>query len=247
VITVAVRYIPILLLALAWEAAPRVGLISPLSLPPLSTVLASWLKLAASGELVEHTLNSLYRTLAGLSIAIVVGSLSGLFMAWSPITRALVQPIVRMFYPMPKSALIPVMALWLGFGDASKITLIFLGCMLPITVSAFNGARGSDQALIWSARSMGASQLRMLWDVMVPSALPELLAGVRIALAYSFILLVSSELVSAREGLGYLIGMLGEGGIYDAMFATVLTIALLGFLADRLYQMLAHRMLQWQQ
>ena len=119
---------------------------------------------------------------------------------WRPVNVA-VSPLVEMFYPMPKSALIPVTVLWLGFGDGSKILLIFLGCMLPVTIGAFNGARGSEQVLVWSARSMGASRLRMLWDVVVPSALPELLNGIRTALALSFILLVSSELIVARAGL----------------------------------------------
>jgi NitT/TauT family transport system permease protein len=119
--------------------------------------------------------------------------------------------------------------------------------MLPVTVGAFNGARSSEQVLVWSARSMGANRLRMLWDVVVPSALPELLNGIRTALALSFILLVSSELIAAREGLGYLIGFLGASGTYDAMFAVVLTVALLGFIADRIYLALMQRMLRWQE
>jgi NitT/TauT family transport system permease protein len=81
--------------------------------------------------------------------------------------------------------------------------------------------------------------------VVLPSALPDILSGVRIALATSFILLVSSELIAARKGLGYMIGMLGDGGVYDAMFATVLTVALLGFMADRSYLLLMGRMLRW--
>jgi ABC-type nitrate/sulfonate/bicarbonate transport system permease component len=140
-----------------------------------------------------------------------------------------------------------VTVIWLGFGDGSKILLIFLGCMLPVTLGAFNGARSSDRTLIWSARSMGASRLRMLWDVVVPSAMPELLNGVRTALALSFILLVSSELIVARKGLGYLIGYFGADGTYEAMFAVVLTVAFLGFAADRLYQLLMDRMLRWRE
>jgi NitT/TauT family transport system permease protein len=151
-----------------------------------------------------------------------------------------------MFYPMPKSALIPVTVLWLGFGNGSKILLIFLGCMLPVTVGAFNGARSSEQVLVWSARSMGATRLRMLWDVVVPSALPELLNGIRTALALAFILLVSSELIEARAGLGYLIGFFGADGTYDAMFAVVLTVAFLGFAADRIYLLVMQRALRWQ-
>jgi ABC-type nitrate/sulfonate/bicarbonate transport system permease component len=156
-------------------------------------------------------------------------------------------PLVELFYPMPKSALIPVTVLWLGFGDGSKILLIFLGCMLPVTIGAYNGARGSDRLLMWSARSMGASRLRMIWDVVMPSALPEMLNGVRTALALSFILLVSSELIAARQGLGYLIGSLGADGSYEAMFAVVLTVAMLGFIADRVYLAVVARAMRWRQ
>jgi ABC-type nitrate/sulfonate/bicarbonate transport system permease component len=94
---------------------------------------------------------------------------------------------------------------------------------------------------------MGANRLRMLWDVVVPSAMPELLNGIRTALALSFILLVSSELIAAREGLGYLIGFLGANGTYDAMFAVVLTVALLGFIADRIYLVLTQGILRWRE
>src|SRR5262249_57689459 len=97
------------------------------------------------------------------------------------------------------------------------------------------GGGESGEGLVWSAGSIGANRLRMLWEVVVPSAMPELLNGLRTALALSFILLVSSELIAAREGLGYLIGFLGASGTYDAMFAVVLTVALLGFIADRIY------------
>jgi ABC-type nitrate/sulfonate/bicarbonate transport system permease component len=240
-----VRYLPLLLLALAWEAIARLGLASTLALPPLSGVVAAWFDLVSSGELVRHGASSLYRAAAGLSLSIVVGTVLGIFMAWWRPVNALLSPIVEVFYPMPKSALIPVTVLWLGFGDGSKILLIFLGCMLPITLGAFNGARSSDQALVWSARSMGANRLRMLWDVVLPSAMPELLNGIRTALALSFILLVSSELIVARQGFGYLIGFLGANGSYEPMFAVVLTVAFLGFAADRAYQAIMRRALLW--
>jgi ABC-type nitrate/sulfonate/bicarbonate transport system permease component len=241
------RYLPLVLLAVAWELAARSGLVSQLALPSLSQVVAAWAEMLRSGELIANAGASLWRGGAGLALAIVVGAALGIAMAWWRPVDAAVGPLVEMFYPMPKSALIPVTVLWLGFGDGSKILLIFLGCMLPVTLGAFNGARGSDQALVWSARSMGASRLRMLWDVVVPSALPEMLNGIRTALALAFILLVSAELIVAREGLGYLIGFLGANGTYDAMYAVVLTVAFLGFAADRAYQALVDRLLIWRE
>ena len=240
-----IRYLPLLLLAIAWEVVARLELVSTSALPPLSDVIAAGVAMVKDGELVTNGASSLYRAGAGLGLAILIGGTIGIAMAWWKPVKVLVAPLVEVFYPLPKSALIPVTVIWLGFGDGSKILLIFLGCMLPVTIGAFNGARSSEQVLVWSARSMGASRLRMLWDVVVPSAMPELLNGIRTALALSFILLVSSELIVAQKGFGHLIGSLGANGSYDAMYAVVLTVAFLGFAADRLYLLITKRTLAW--
>ena len=241
------RYAPLVLLAVAWELVARFELVSTSALPPLSSVFVAWFEMLTSGELLTNAGSSLYRGSIGLLLAIVVGSALGIAMAWWRSVNAVLGPLVEMFYPMPKTALIPITVIWLGFGDGSKVLLIFLGCMLPVTIGAFNGARGSDQALVWSARSMGASRLRMLWDVVVPSALPELLNGIRTALALAFILMVTSELIVSRSGLGNLIGFLGANGSYEAMYGVVLTVAFLGFAADRIYQMFMRRLLLWRE
>ena len=244
---IVTRYVPLLLLAIAWELASRLDLVSSTALPPLTDVIRAWVDLIRDGELITNGLASLYRAAAGLTLAIVLGGALGIFMAWWKPVNALFAPIVEIFYPLPKSALIPVTVIWLGFGDGSKILLIFLGCMLPVTLGAYNGARGSEQALVWSARSMGANRLRVMWDVVLPSALPELLNGIRTALALSFILLVSSELIVAQKGFGYLIGFLGANGNYDAMYAVVVTVAFLGFAADRGYLLITKRALAWRE
>jgi NitT/TauT family transport system permease protein len=269
-LTMFMRYLPLLIIAAIWEFSSRVGLVSPLALPSLSSVLVAWVDLFVpanpspglvmsfagigawlawvfSGDLIVNGLDSLWRLGMGLGMAISIGTLIGVLMAWYRPVDALLNPIVQVFYPMPKSALIPVTVLWLGFGHWSKIVLIFIGCMLPVTLSAYNGARGTEQALVWSARSLGASRRRTLFEVVLPSALPELLNGIRTALALSFILMVSSELIVARSGLGYMIGWLGDGGVYDAMFAVTLSVAALGFAADRGYLMFIKRVLSWRE
>jgi ABC-type nitrate/sulfonate/bicarbonate transport system permease component len=241
------KYLPLVLLALVWEAIVQLGLVSRDVLPSLTDVLKAGWSLAREGDFWTNGAASLYRGSAGLALAIVVGALLGIAMAWWRPVQAFLGPLVEALYPLPKSALIPVTVLWLGFGDGSKILLIFLGCMIPVTIGAYNGARSCEQALVWSARSLGASRLGVLWDVVLPSALPELANGVRTALALAFVLLVSSELIVSRAGLGYLIGFLGEGGVYDAMFAVVLVVAFLGFFADRVYQALIKRALAWRE
>jgi len=246
-VTMVYRYAPLVLLAVAWELVARFELVSTSALPPLTSVFVAWFEMLTSGELLKNAGFSLYRASIGLLLALLVGSVLGIAMAWSRSVNAVLGPLVEMLYPMPKTALIPITVIWLGFGDGSKVLLIFLGCMLPVTIGAFNGARGSDQALVWSARSMGANRLRMLWDVVVPSALPELLNGTRTALALAFILMVTSELIVSRNGLGNLIGFLGANGSYEAMYAVVLTVAFLGFGADRIYQLFMRRLLLWRE
>ncbi len=240
-----VKWSPLLIVAVAWEAAPRLGLVSPASLPPLTVVLSALWRLTRSGDLPVNAMQSLWRLGCGLGLAIVVGVALGGAMAWYRAARTVMEPLVRCIYPMPKSALIPVLLLWLGLGDLSKIALIFLGSLLPVVLGTFNGVRGLDPMLFWSASSLGRRHHQVLLGVALPGALPEILAGIRTALALSFILLVSSEFLMSSNGLGYMISFLGDGGVYDAMFATVLVVSLLGFAADRLFLALMQRALAW--
>ena len=240
-----VRWSPLALLALAWELAPRIGIVSPQSLPPLSVVLAALFRLGSDGDLLGNGLQSLWRLVAGLGLAIVIGVPLGAAMASWRWVNILVAPLARALYPMPKSALIPVLLLWLGLGNASKITLIFLGCLLPVLMSSYNGVRGVERVMLWSARSFGRSPLSVLFGVALPAAMPDVLAGIRSALALSFVLLVSSEFLMSRDGLGHLISFLGDAGAYSPMFAAVIVVATMGFVADRLFLGVMRRMLAW--
>lgn len=245
-VSTAWRYTPLLILALLWESVTRLGLISEYALPPLTNVVVAFVRMLGE-DLLSNTGMSLYRGMSGFGAAVVFGVCAGVLMAWYRPVRILLNPLMRCFYPMPKSALIPLTIMWIGLGDPSKITLIFIGCLLPIVLSAYNAARGVDDVLIWSARGMGASEREVLWEVVVPASLPEILNGIRTALALSFILLVSSELIIANNGIGYIIDLLGEGGDYAGMFAGVVTISAIGFIADRLYVALSRRLLAWRE
>jgi NitT/TauT family transport system permease protein len=240
------RYAPLLLLALVWEAVTQTGLVSDLALPKFSAVLGELAGLFGS-DLAVHTWKSLYRGFSGLAAAIVFGVLAGILMAWYAPVRMLLNPLMQSLYPMPKSALIPLTIMWIGLGDASKITLIFIGCLLPIVVSTYNAARGVDEVLLWSARGLGAREDELLREVVLPAAMPEILNGIRTSLALSFILVVAGELIIANNGIGYLIDTLGEDGELAGMFSAVLVISAIGFAADRLFVALTRRMLRWRE
>jgi NitT/TauT family transport system permease protein len=246
-VSVVVRYLPVALLFALWELSSRLEWVSSDVLPAFSDVIHQWWQLLASGELVTHSIASLLRESTGLGLSIVVGVALGVGMAlWKPLQR-LVQPFITFFYPLPKSALIPVIIIWFGLGHSAQIAVVFLGCLLPVVLSSFNGANGVDSVLVWSAQSLGASRWRTIWDVVVRAALPEIFAGVRVALALSFVLLVSAEMIGARQGIGYLIAFLGEQGEYAGMFAAIFTLIAFGFTADRLYLAFVRRVLRWRE
>ena len=150
-----------------------------------------------------------------------------------------------MVYPVPKPALIPLFMFWFGIGDFSKIAVITLACLLPVVTATFNGARSIDPMLLWSARSRGTSERRLLWRVVLPAILPQVAAGVRTAIAIAIIVLVSSEFISSEAGLGYLVFSYGGVGADDAMLAVVLYLALIGYALDRIYMACLRRLISW--
>lgn len=239
-------YFPLVLVAAAWELSVASGLVSDALLPRFSSVLSEAWRLAFAGSVLPHVLISLYRVGAGLGAAIVVGVLLGLWMSmWRP-ADLVGRAILSIIYPLPKSALMPLLVLMFGLASMSKIVLIFIGCLLPITVHALNGARGVDEKVLWSAQSLGAGALNLIFRVRLRAAMPEILAGIRMGIAFAFILLINAELIFGQDGLGYLISSTGALGSYDTMFVMILLVAAIGFLADMMFAAFSRRFLAWQ-
>ncbi len=228
------RLVPLFILAAMWELVSRSGLVSTSSLPPLTDVLAIFAGEHAR-DLVWNTWLSLVRGTIALAFAIPFGVAAGILIAWYLPVRVILNPLLQSLYPMPKVALIPLTIIWLGIGNLSKVSLIFVGALVPIVMSAYQGARSVETTLLWTARSLGARESQVLREVVLPAALPEILNGVRTAIALSFILIVAGEFVIANNGVGNLINLWGQAGEYPSMFAGVLTISAAGFVADRAF------------
>lgn len=244
---VLARNVSLLLLLAAWEGLPRLGLASPEILPPFSVALANVGLLLREGELPRHVLFSLSRQAAGLALGVVVGVTLGVLMAWSRGVRAFFEPILTLTNPIPKAALIPLFMLWFGIGAVAKVMLIFIGTIIPIVISAYHGAADVNPNYLWSARAMGDGTWRILWRVVLPAASPQILAGIRLGLIVSLVVLVGSEMLAGREGLGWFIAFTMETGQYDLTYASMLTIAVIGFTYDRLYLILMRRLLAWRE
>jgi len=242
-----VKYSPLLLVVVAWEMAVRLRIVSPSFLPEFSAVAVALWNLTVSLALPQHIGISLYRQAIGFALAVLCGVALGVGMARIRALELALRPVVTLVYPVPVVALFPLLALVLKLGDQLQISIILLGTILPVIITSFNAARGVDHYLIWSALNMGTSPRRVLWKIVIPAALPEILSGIRITLALSFVLMVASEQLGAVGGIGAFTLSAGENGYYAGMFAGVLTVAVMGFVADRLHLGLIQRLLRWKE
>jgi ABC-type nitrate/sulfonate/bicarbonate transport system permease component len=199
-----------------------------------------------SRELYEHIGASLARALPGFALGTLVGVALGLAAGVARGFDQMLSPVVFLTYPVPKIVMLPLFMLWFGIGDLSKILIIALACFYPTFINAYYGARSTPTILVWSGLNMGANRWDIFRRVVVPSAAPLVLAGMRVALALSFIVMFATEMINARSGLGHLIRVAENSLRFDLMYVALLAIAILGYLGDRLLRVARGRLLAWQ-
>lgn len=240
-----VRIAPLLLIGALWQAAASGGLVNESFLPSPAAIGAALGDLLSGGEIARNLAITLYRAAVGLALGGVAGIWIGLMMARNPVFRAYVAPIVGGTYSLPKSALIPLFALWFGFGSITAISAVFLACLLPMIVGTYHGVTATPQVLVWSAEALGTGDRQLLTRIYLRHAVPDILTGLRIALGFSFVLAISSEMIASSSGIGKLVFMYGENGSYDYMFAAIGCVVVVAFLADRLMLKLSAYALRW--
>lgn len=200
-----------------------------------------------SGELLPHIVASLMRSLPGFVLGSLVGILLGLVAGVARTLDEMLSPLVFLTYPVPKIVFLPIVMLWFGIGDLSKVLVIGLACFYPCFINAYYGARSTPTLVVWSGLNMGARQWQIFWKLVIPSALPLVLAGLRVSLALSFILLFSAEMIDARSGLGFLIRQSESSLRFDLMYVSIVAVAGLGYASDQLLLAVRRRVLAWQQ
>lgn len=198
-------------------------------------------------ELYADAGASLLRALPGFAIGALAGVLLGLAAGTAKSLDEMLTPLVFLTYPVPKIVMLPVFMLWFGIGDLSKIMIIALACFYPVFINAYYGARATRRILVWSARNMGASDAAIFRRVVLPGALPQIFAGLRVALALSFIVMFAAEMINARSGLGHLIREAEQSLRFDLMYVSLVTIAVLGYAGDRLLRFSRERLLPWEE
>ncbi len=247
-LTLSVATLAVLLAV--WWAVAALQLISPLFLPPPGQVLAELITIAGPQGFMEATLwqhlaASLTRIVIALLAAVLIGVPVGIAMGLNSTVRGILDPLIELYRPVPPLAYLPLMVIWFGIGETSKILLIYLAIFAPVAMSALAGVKSAQQVRIRAARSLGASRAQVLWLVILPGALPEILTGLRIGLGVGWSTLVAAELIAATRGLGFMVQSAGEFLATDVVLAGIAVIAIIAFLLELGLRALQRRLTPW--
>ncbi|MBS7541864.1 ABC transporter permease [Ancylobacter oerskovii] len=244
-VDVAVQVAVVAALAGIWEFGARFGALNPFLLPPLSVVLGRiWEDLIAGTVPVDLGL-TLYRALLGFAIGAVIGIPAGILMARSNVVRWFLDPLVSIGFPMPKIAFLPIFILWFDIYDTSKIIMVAFSCFFPIVAATYAGCSSLDKWPIWSARSFGAGERELLWEVYLPMAMPQILTGLQVALPVGMITTIVTEMLMGGRGVGGAMIMAGRFADSVGVFAGIVQIIILGFVVVKSVEMIRRRILIW--
>ncbi len=241
------RAFSVVLLAILWEALARSGAVTHFQLPALSEVVERIWSDGLSGDLAINAGLTLYRALTGFFIAAVGGVVLGMAMSRLALARWFFDPIISVGFPMPKIAFLPVVILWLGVFDISKITMIVFDAIFPVVAATIIAIQGVERELIWSARNMGANEREMLWQVVLPAALPQIMTGLQVALPISLIVAVVTEMLMGGYGIGGAMMTASRFANSTGVFAGIVEIAIIGYILVKTIALIRRRLLIWHQ
>ena len=241
----AARFLSIGLLLAAWELLSHSGTVTPFMLPSIETVVARIVHDAGTGELFINLGLTLYRSLFGFLIAAGAGIALGLFISRSAVVRWFFDPVISVGFPMPKIAFLPIVVLWLGFYDVSKVTMVVFDAIFPVVTATIAGIQGVEREVLWSARNLGASERRLQWEIMLPAALPQILTGLQVALPIALIVDIVAEMIMGGYGIGGAMATASRFADSRGVFAGLVEIAIVGFCLVKAMALMRRRLLLW--
>jgi ABC-type nitrate/sulfonate/bicarbonate transport system permease component len=241
------RVFSILLVLAVWELLARSGKYTPYQLPALTAVLGRIWDDAMTGDLAINMGLTLYRALVSFAICAVGGVAIGMAMARNKIANWFFDPIVSVGFPMPKIAFLPVVILWLGVYDVSKITIIVIDAIFPVIAATVIGIQAVERELIWSARNMGATNREVLTQIIFPAALPQIMTGLQVALPLTLIVAVVAEMLMGGYGLGGAMMTASRFANSVGVFAGIVEIAAIGYVMVKSMSLIRRRLLIWHQ
>ncbi len=241
----ALSWIAPIVLIILWELLAQAGWLTPQVLPAPSKVARTAFKLLVSGSLLTDLGVSLLRAASGFAIGGLIGFVLGTLVGFSRLAHAVIDRSVQMIRAIPFLALVPLVIVWFGVGEAEKIFLVSLGVAFPIYINTTLGIRQVDPKLLELGRVQGLQTWQLIRRIVLPGALPSILTGVRYALATAWLALVVAETIGAQSGLGFLAMDAREFLRTDVIVLTIVIYALIGVAADSIARLLERRLLAW--
>jgi ABC-type nitrate/sulfonate/bicarbonate transport system permease component len=235
----------ILVLLAAWELFARSGKVTPFMLPAFSVVAERIYNDALHGELWINLGLTMYRALTGFFIAAAGGIALGAVMSRSKMLRWFFDPLISVGFPMPKIAFLPIIILWLGLYDVSKISMVVFDAIFPVVTATLAGIASVDKELIWSGRNMGAGEREMLWQIILPAALPQIMTGLQVALPIALIVAIIAEMAMGGYGLGGAMMTASRYANSPGVFAGIVEIAVVGYILIKAMAIIRRRLLVW--
>lgn len=235
----------LLSLLLLLELATRSGWVNAVLVPPPSAVAQRVLSVVTAGSLLAPLGRTMFLLAVAYAIGCVLGIALGVLMGRFRPVHGLLEPLVEVLRPLPKPALLPPLMLFLGLGDTMKITAVALGVFFPVLINTIQGVRGVDPVMVDTARTFQHSRAALLWKVVLPSAMPLVLAGMRIALGIALVLVVIAEMMAGTGGIGYLIIDLQRSFRIVDMYAWVVILAVLGYALNEVFVRIERRAIHW--
>jgi ABC-type nitrate/sulfonate/bicarbonate transport system permease component len=229
----------------AWESAGALGWINPILLPRPSQIVWSLVELVAGGAVFPPLLYTVALFVVGYAIASILGIAIGVAMGTSETLYGLLEPLVEVLRPIPKSALVPVLFLFLGIGKATMITVVVLAAVFPVLISTLQGVRGLDPVLLETARTFQTSRMRTIVSIVLPASLPMILAGMRVALGLGLVLVILAEMLAGEDGVGFRILDLQRSFQIRDMFAWIFVLVALGGGLMMLFDLVERRLVPW--
>lgn len=221
---------------LLWHLGGRFGWLSAVILPPPEEVLETLVEMASEGyrqtPLLGHVAISLVRALAAFAAAVAVGVPLGLLMGLLPVLAAVLDPFVQFLRPLPKLALIPLVIVWLGIGETSKVFLIFVSTLFSVVVGSAAAVRSVREGRVRLALALGATRWQLLRHIVLPSALPEIFTSIRLAVGVGWTTLIAAEMIAADSGMGWMVMNASSYMRTDVVMAGILLLGITGYLLD---------------
>jgi sulfonate transport system permease protein len=234
------------LLALVWEAAVALGLVSRRLMPPPSQIGLTLTQLAVTGDLWLHIATTTWRVAMGFALGTVAGTVIGAIAGYSGLARQLLDPTLQGLRAVPSIAWVPLFILWLGIFEESKVALIAVGVFFPVYLGVMGEIVSVDRKIVEVGRVFRLSGPALVWRILLPAILPAYVLALRAGLGLGWMFVVAAEFMGAAEGLGYLLVDGQQLGKPDQIIAAILTFAVLGKLSDALLVAVTRPFLRWQ-